>query len=143
VNRKRVMIVDDAAMMRLVVRNMLSDDPYLHVVGFAANGREALDRLAKVRPDLILLDIEMPEMDGLEFLRHARLKSEARVVVLTSVAPIGSSKAMQAYALGADAVIAKPSGAVSYDLEEKCGHELVQTIYKLLEIEENEMALQG
>lgn len=137
-NRKRVMIVDDAAMMRLVVRNMLSKDPYLHVVGFAANGREALDRLAKVQPDLILLDIEMPEMDGLEFLRHARLKSEARVVVLTSVAPIGSPKAMQAYALGADAVIAKPSGAVSYDLEEKCGCELVQTIYRLLEIEEND-----
>jgi len=141
--RKRVMIVDDAAMMRLVVNNMLSGDPHLHVAGFAANGREALDRLAQVQPDLILLDIEMPEMDGLEFLRHARLKSEARVVVLTSVAPLGSPKAMQAYALGADAVISKPSGAVSYDLEEKCGCELVQTIYKLLEIEENGIALQG
>ncbi len=134
--KKRVMIVEDAAMMRLVIKNMLSDDPYLRVVGFAANGQEALDRLDQVRPDLILLDIEMPEMDGLEFLRHARLKSEARVVVLTSVAPTGSSKAMRAHALGADAVISKPSGAVSYDLEEKCGSELVQTIYKLLEIDE-------
>jgi two-component system, chemotaxis family, protein-glutamate methylesterase/glutaminase len=141
--RKRVMIVDDAAMMRLVIKNMLSEDPNLWVVGFASNGREALDRLAQVQPDLILLDIEMPEMDGLEFLRHARLKSEARVVVLTSVAPLGSPKAMQAYALGADAVISKPSGAVSYDLEEKCGCELVRTIYELLEIEESEIALQG
>ncbi len=140
--KKRLMIVDDAAMMRLVVKNMLSDDPNLWVVGFAANGREALDRLAQVQPDLILLDIEMPEMDGLEFLRHARLKSEARVVVLTSVAPNGSPAAMRARALGADAVISKPSGAVSYDLEEKCGSELVQTIYKLLEIEESGIALQ-
>jgi two-component system chemotaxis response regulator CheB len=132
--RKRVMIVDDAAMMRLIVQNMLYGDPNLMVAGTASNGREALDKLAEVEPDLILLDIEMPEMDGLEFLRHARLKSRAKVVVLTSVAPKGSPKAMQALALGADAVIAKPSGAVSYDLEEKRGSELRQTIYRLLEI---------
>jgi chemotaxis response regulator CheB len=133
--KKRIMIVDDAAMMRLVIRNMLSDDPNLYLAGFASNGREALDKLAEVQPDLILLDIEMPEMDGLEFLRHARLKSDAKVVVLTSVAPKGSGKAMQAHALGADAVISKPSGAVSYDLEEKRGSELRQTIYKLLGVE--------
>ena len=135
--RKRVMIVDDAAMMRLVVQNMLSSDPNLKMAGFASNGKEALDKLAEVQPDLILLDIEMPEMDGLEFLRHARLKSKAKVVVLTSVAPKGSPKAMQAHALGADAVISKPSGAVSYDLEEKRGSELRRTIYRLLGIEDS------
>jgi two-component system chemotaxis response regulator CheB len=132
--KKRLMVVDDAAMMRLIVQNMLHGDPNLMVVGTASNGREALDKLAEVKPDLILLDIEMPEMDGLEFLRHARLKSRAKVVVLTSVAPKGSPKAMQALALGADAVISKPSGAVSYDLEQKRGSELRQTIYKLLKI---------
>ena len=132
--RERVMIVDDAAMMRLIVQNMLHGDPNLMLAGTASNGREALDKLADVNPDLILLDIEMPEMDGLEFLRHARLKSRAKVVVLTSVAPQGSPKAAQALALGADAVISKPSGAVSYDLEEKRGSELRQTIYRLLEI---------
>ncbi|MDY7075993.1 MAG: response regulator [Chloroflexota bacterium] len=135
--RKRVMIVDDAAMMRLVVQNMLSSDPNLKMAGFASNGKEALEKLAEVQPDLILLDIEMPEMDGLEFLRHARLKSKAKVVVLTSVAPKGSPKAMQAHALGADAVISKPSGAVSYDLEEKRGSELRRTIYRLLGIEDS------
>jgi chemotaxis response regulator CheB len=132
--KKRIMIVEDAAMMRLVIQNMLSGDPNLYVAGFAANGRDALDKLAEVKPDLILLDIEMPEMDGLEFLRHARLKTKAKVVVLTSVAPMGSNKAMRAHALGADVVISKPSGAVSYDLEEKRGSELRQTIYRLLEI---------
>ena len=135
--KKRVMIVDDAAMMRLVVHNMLSVDPNLMMAGFASNGKEALDKLDQVCPDLILLDIEMPEMDGLEFLRHARLKCKAKIIVLTSVAPQGSPKAMQARALGADAVITKPSGAVSYDLEEKRGSELRQMIYRLLELEDS------
>jgi chemotaxis response regulator CheB len=136
--KKRLMIVDNAAMMRLVIKSVLSGDPNLKLAGFAASGQEALDQLAVVQPDLILLDIEMPEVNGLEFLRHARLKSEAKIVVLTSVAPNGSPQARQALALGADAVITKPSGAVSYDLEEKRGSELRQTIYRLLEIEDSQ-----
>ena len=133
--KKKIMVVDDAAMMRLVIRNMLGRDPHIHLAGFASNGKEALEKLDAVQPDLILLDIEMPEMDGLEFLRHARLKSQAKVVMLTSMAPKGSTKAMRARSLGADAIISKPSGAVSYDLEAKRGSELRQTIYRLLEIE--------
>lgn len=130
--KKKVMIVEDAAMMRVVIANVLRDDPNLLVTGYAANGKEALEKLPGLQPDLILLDIEMPEMDGLEFLRHARLKSRAKIVVLTSVAPVGSPKAVRARALGADAVISKPSGAVSYDLEAKRGSQLIQTIYKVL-----------
>lgn len=132
--KKRIMLVDDAAMMRLIIRNMLRDDPHLQVVGYAANGKEALEKLAEVQPDLIVLDIEMPEMDGLEFLQHARLRSKARVVVLSSV--IDSWKAARARALGADAVITKPSGAVSYDLEQKRGSELRRVIYSLLGLNE-------
>ena len=135
--KKKIMVVDDAAMMRFVIKNMLGQDSNLDLAGFASNGKEALDQLDEVQPDLILLDLEMPEMDGLEFLRHARLRSQAKVVVLTSIAPKGSNKAMQARALGADAVIAKPSGAISYDLERKRGSEIRQTIYELLEIEDN------
>ncbi len=134
--KKHLMIVDDAAMMRLVIKNMLGDDPNLRLVAFASNGKEALEKLDQFELDLILLDLEMPEMDGLEFLRHARLRSKAKVIVLTSVAPKGSKKAMQAYTLGADAVITKPSGAVSYDLEEKRGSKLRKAIYTLLGIEE-------
>lgn len=132
--KKKVMIVEDAAMMRVVIANVLRDDPNLSVTGYATNGKEALEKLPGLQPDLILLDIEMPEMDGLEFLRHARLKSRAKIIVLSSVAPVGSPKAIQARALGADAVISKPSGAVSYDLEEKRGSQLVQTIHKLLDL---------
>ncbi|MCB0163048.1 MAG: response regulator [Anaerolineae bacterium] len=131
---KKIMIVEDAAMMRIIIKNVVGDDPNLSIVGFAANGKEALEKLPSLQPDLILLDIEMPEMDGLEFLRHTRLKSRAKVIVLTSVAPVGSPKAVQARALGANAVISKPSGAVSYDLEAKRGSQLIQTIYEVLDL---------
>lgn len=130
----RIMIVDDAPLMRIVIMNMLKVDPNLEIVGYASNGKEALAKLAQVNPDLILLDIEMPEMDGLEFLRHARLKSRAKMVVLSSIAQAGSKKAMEALTLGADAVIGKPSGAVSYDLEAKRGSEISKVIHRLLNI---------
>jgi|YNPNPStandDraft_1061719.scaffolds.fasta_scaffold12708_4 chemotaxis response regulator CheB len=135
--RKKIMIVDDAPMMRLIIHNLLRNDPHLCLIASASNGQEALDKLPEVEPDLILLDLDMPVMDGLEFLRHARLKSRARVVVLTSIAPKGSPKALEAQALGADAVLSKPSGPVSYDLADKAGSEIRQTIYRLLGIPAN------
>jgi two-component system, chemotaxis family, protein-glutamate methylesterase/glutaminase len=133
-NKYKIMIVDDAPMMRIIIMNILKQDPNLEIAGYAGNGKEALTKMAQISPDLILLDIEMPEMDGLEFLRHARLKSRAKVVVLSSVAAAGSKKAIEARTLGADAVISKPSGAVSYDLQEKRGCELSRVIHGLLNI---------
>ena len=130
--KKKVMVVDDAAMMRIVVQNILRGHPDFFVAGYAENGKTALAKLPQIQPDLILLDIEMPEMNGLEFLRHARLKSKAKIVILSSVAGSGSRIAVQALSLGADALVTKPSGAVSYDLAEKRGSELVQVIRQQL-----------
>ncbi len=130
----KVMVVDDAAMMRVVVSNFISPIPEFKVVAAAANGRLALEQLSK-HPDLalILLDIEMPEMDGLEFLRHAKLKTRAKVIILSSVAVAGSPHAAKARELGADAIVTKPSGAVSMDLAEKRGSQLIQTMQKLVQ----------
>lgn len=133
--QKRVMIVDDSAMMRLIVSNMLSRDPRFAVIAYAENGRQALEALASEKPpqpDLILLDLEMPEIDGIEFLIEARSKTKAKIVVLTSVAPAGSHKAARAVGLGADAIVCKPSGAVSFDLEKERGSEFFSVIYRLL-----------
>jgi len=133
--QKTVMIIDDSAMMRLIVSNMLRNDTNFRVIGHAENGKQALEKLDNVdsqHPDLILLDLEMPEMDGIEFLSHARRKTKAKIVVLTSVAPAGSLQAARATALGADAIVSKPSGAVSYDLEKVRGGELFSVMYRLL-----------
>ncbi len=133
--KKKVMIVDDSATMRLIIRNLISTNPNLTVIKTAGNGKEALDLLPAAQPDLILLDLEMPEMGGLEFLRQARLKTRAKIMVLSSIAVAGSPTVTQARALGADGVMAKPSGAVSYDLETKRGAEFWGLIHQLLGIE--------
>ncbi|MFO0725364.1 MAG: response regulator [Myxococcota bacterium] len=128
---KRVMIIDDAAMMRIVLTNVLKGAPGLQVVATAENGEKALAQLKDANPDVIFVDIEMPEMDGLTFLKHARLKTRAKIIVLSSVAGTGSSKAIEARRLGADAVLQKPSGSVSFDLAEKSGDEILKTVRRL------------
>ena len=129
----KVMVVDDAAMMRLYISSFLKSLPDFKMVAQAANGREALEKLAETPDlDLILLDIEMPVMDGIEFLRHAKLKTRAKICMLSSVTVSGSPLAAKARELGADGVVAKPSGTVSHDLEEKTGDELTQVMRALV-----------
>ena len=126
--KRRLMIVDDAAMMRLIITNMLRGDPRFEVTATCENGQVALDQLKTANPDIILVDLEMPVMDGLTFIRNARLKSRAKIVVLSSVAEAGSPKALEARRLGAAAVLQKPSGPVSLDLQQKSGSKIVDTL---------------
>lgn len=129
----KVMIVDDSAMMRVVIANFVASLPDYKVVASAENGKVALDQLAKF-PDLnlILLDIEMPGMNGLEFLRHAKMRTRAKVIILSSVAGAGSRQASEARSLGADAIVTKPSGAVSMDLADKRGAELARVMSRVI-----------
>ncbi len=131
---KKIMLIDDSVMMRKIIRRMLALDSNLQITSCASNGKDALEELAYERPDLILLDLEMPEMDGLEFLRLMRSKVRAKIVVLSANVGLGSPKAAQALSLGADAIVSKPSGAVSFDLQQVRGAELFTVIYRLLGI---------
>ena len=121
-----VMIVDDSAMMRSVIAGIVAADPDLDVVERAGNGCEALDKLRLRDCDIVLLDIEMPRMDGLEALRQLRLISHAKVIVVSSSAQAGSPTALAARREGAFAVIPKPSGTVSLDLGRRKGHDILQ-----------------
>lgn len=111
------MVVDDTALVRLILEQIVKQAPDLELVATGKNGKDALDKLNDAKPDLIMTDIEMPEMDGLTFLRHARLKCRAKIIVLSSIASAGSKPAMEAKRLGADAVICKPMGAATLDAE--------------------------
>jgi len=129
---KRVMIVDDSTIMRKVIESIIKPQEQLEVCASAKDGVDALEKLKQSKPDLILLDIEMPKMDGLEFLRHAKLLSRAKVVILSSVTDPGSSRAKEALRLGADSIISKPSGAISPDLGAKVGKQLILAINTVL-----------
>ena len=130
---KKIMIVDDSAIMRRIITEMIATFDDLSVCASALNGADALAQLKAAKPDLILLDIEMPVMNGLELLRHVKLRSPAKVIILSSVTGLGSDKAAMAIKLGADAIISKPSGAISLDLKKKCTDQLRHAIHCVLD----------
>lgn len=129
---KKIMIVDDSTIMRRIITEMIASFEDFSVCASAPNGADALSQLKSTKPDLILLDIEMPIMDGLEFLRHVKLRSPAKVIVLSSATGLGSEKAAMAIKLGANAIISKPSGAISLDLKKKCTDQLHHAFHCVL-----------
>ncbi len=130
--KKRILIVDDSFVMRALLRGIVTSDPDLEVAGEATNGLEALQQIKEMAPDLVLLDIEMPHKDGIECLKRLRLLSKVPVIIVSSVAQAGSPQAVEARKFGAAEVIAKPSGAMSLDLNAKKGHEIVTASRRVL-----------
>lgn len=111
----RVLIIDDSSFMRKVISQMISSTPGLEVVGQAKNGREGVEMAQQLKPDLITLDIEMPELDGLSALRQIRIKcrdNNPAVLMCSSLTTEGSSEALKALRLGAADVIAKDPATV-------------------------------
>jgi DNA-binding NarL/FixJ family response regulator len=80
----RVLLVDDDALMRAGLASILSSDPTLDVVGEAADGRDAVERVDTLRPDVVLMDVRMPEVDGITATREVVAASDTRVVILTT-----------------------------------------------------------
>ena len=112
-----VLVVDDSALMRNLIGHMVDDTPGLKVVEKAMNGRFALDKIPRVKPDVIVLDLEMPEMNGIEFLKERKkLDIKIPVVILSSIARRGAEITMEALSLGASDFIQKPSGSESEDI---------------------------
>jgi two-component system chemotaxis response regulator CheB len=112
-----VLIVDDSALMRNLIGRMVEDTPGLAIADKAMNGLFALQKIPRVNPDVICLDLEMPEMNGIEFLKERKKKGiKIPVVILSSIAARGAEITMEALSLGASDFIQKPSGSVSEDI---------------------------
>ena len=113
----QVLVVDDSALMRNLIGHMVEDTPGLAVADKAMNGLFALHKIPRVNPDIIVLDLEMPEMNGIEFLKERKKQGiTVPVVILSSIAAKGAQITMEALSLGASDFIQKPSGSISEDI---------------------------
>lgn len=113
---KRVLVVDDSAFMRSLISDFLQQDPTLHVIATARNGLEAVRKVKELHPDVVTLDLEMPEMDGLSALQIIMRDTPVPVVIVSAMGDKDASITVKALAAGALDFVAKPSGAVSVDL---------------------------
>lgn len=106
----RLLLVDDSLVIRRALRECFRADPEIEVVGVAETGVRALEQIQSLNPDVVTLDIEMPEMDGLETLRALRAKgSELPVIIFSKHTSHGATITMEALELGASDVVAKPT----------------------------------
>ncbi|MGC2301187.1 MAG: chemotaxis response regulator protein-glutamate methylesterase [Acidobacteriaceae bacterium] len=114
----RVLIVDDSAIVRQTLTYVLSQDPEIEVTGAAGDPYVAAEKIAEQVPDVITLDIEMPRMDGLTFLRKIMTQHPIPVVICSSLAEEGTQSALQALENGAVEIVTKPRLGVRQFLEE-------------------------
>lgn len=111
----KVLIVDDSAVVRRALSDGLAKDPEIDVVGTAPDPFVARDKILSLKPDLLLLDIEMPRMDGLTFLEKLMRHYPMPVIVVSSLVQEGNGIALKALEIGAADVVAKPGAAYSVD----------------------------
>jgi two-component system chemotaxis response regulator CheB len=111
--RIRVLIVDDSALVRKSITDALSQDPEIEVVGAACDPYVAREKILRFDPDVLTLDMEMPRMDGLTFLKILMRHHPLPVVVVSSLTQAGSQAALDAMEAGAVDVLAKPDGTMS------------------------------
>lgn len=115
-NTKRILVVDDSVFMRKIISDLISERPGYQVVATAKNGKEAVELAAKYKPDCITMDVEMPEMNGLEALRRIMQNHPVPVIMLSSLTQEGALETIQALESGAVDFVQKPSGSISLDL---------------------------
>lgn len=107
----KVLIVDDSAMVRSILQKELSKDPNIEVIGTAPDPYVARDKIVQLKPDVITLDIEMPRMDGITFLKKLMQYYPLPVIIVSSLTPKGGELAMEALEAGAVEVLCKPGAA--------------------------------
>ncbi len=114
----KVLIVDDSALIRQILTEILSSDPQIEVVGVAADPLIARDKIKQLTPDVLTLDVEMPKMDGITFLSNIMRLRPMPVVMISSLTEAGADITFQALELGAVDFVAKPKVDVTHGMEQ-------------------------
>ncbi|XWK87979.1 MAG: chemotaxis response regulator protein-glutamate methylesterase [Phormidium sp.] len=122
----RVLVVDDSAYVRKVIKQMLSRSPLIEVVGVARDGKEALDLVQELKPDVVTLDLIMPNMNGVEFLRE-QMQRRPLPVIIVSIASESGEMALEALDAGAVEFVQKPTALATEKVFE-ISDELIQKV---------------
>lgn len=126
--RKKVMVVDDSALMRKIISDMINEQEDMEVVATGRNGGELLEKIHKINPDVITMDLEMPKMDGMTALNNLKNKNiQIPVIILSSISNRGANMTMDCLEKGAFDFLAKPSGNISLDIK-KVKDDLIEKI---------------
>src|SRR5215218_8967539 len=131
----RVLVVDDSAYVRKVIREILSRSPFVEVVGTARNGREALDLVEELDPDVVTCDLIMPELDGVGFVREQMQRRPVPIIIM-SVAKETAEAALTALDAGAIDFVQKPTALASDKIFE-VSSELIEKVKAAGQIELN------
>lgn len=115
--RIRVVVADDSALMRKKISEILSSDPSIEVIATARNGREALEVIYAMEPDVVTLDVEMPEMNGIEVLGYLMSEKPTPCIMISAFMKEGSEETIKALEFGAVDFVQKPDGTISVDIE--------------------------
>jgi two-component system chemotaxis response regulator CheB len=112
----QVLVVDDSIFMRKLISDLISENPQYKVVATAKNGKEAIEKTKLHKPDVVTMDVEMPEMNGLEALKIIMKETPTPVIMLSNLTKAGANETIQALELGAVDFVKKPSGSISLDM---------------------------
>ncbi|CAL4869676.1 Protein-glutamate methylesterase/protein-glutamine glutaminase (plasmid) [Asticcacaulis sp. MM231] len=123
----RVLIVDDSALMRQMLSAILSSDPRIEVVDTAADPLIAREKIKTLNPDVVTLDVEMPRMNGLDFLAKIMTLRPTPVIMISSLTAEGTDASLRALELGAVDVVGKPTGFINEGME-NLRHEIIEKI---------------
>ncbi|MFH1062970.1 MAG: chemotaxis response regulator protein-glutamate methylesterase [Candidatus Omnitrophota bacterium] len=113
----RVLVVDDSALMRRKITDILESDKDIEVIDFAKTGADAIKKVVQLKPDVITMDIEMPDIDGLTALTYIMNEIPTPVVIVSANVAPGSANALKAAELGAVDTVLKPGGEISVDID--------------------------
>ncbi len=114
----KVLIVDDSSFMRKIIKDIVESQPDIEVIDTARNGKEALEKVIKLQPDVVTRDVDMPVMDGLTALKEIMEANPVPVVMVSSLTSEGAEVTLKALEYGAVEFIAKPGGSISLKMED-------------------------